>query len=68
MIKAKVLKCRNFISQKGNACTAVTVILSNNEVVNIFEYSSLELTSGSEVQLEVVAGKNLTPQLKIIRG
>ena len=67
MIKAKVLKCRNFISQKGNACTFVTVILSNNEVIQIFVAGTVEYSSGTELTLEVISGQNLNPQLRIVK-
>ena len=67
MIKAKVLKCRNFISQKGKACTFVTVILSNNEVIQIFVAGTIEYSSGTELTLEVISGQNLNPQLRIVK-
>lgn len=68
MIKAKVFKCDNFISQKGTACTWLTCIFGDDEICKVFIPGTVEFAKGVEVSFKIVAGPNLNPQLKLIKS
>ena len=67
MIKAKVFKCDNFISQKGIACTWLTCIFPDDEICKVFVAGTVEYAKGVDVEFKIVAGQNLNPQLKLVK-